>query len=95
MQHIGPELQQSTVEVRHGAQGLDFLRNRLQSVINLVYLLGADRLLSSENRVYVTHLQSELAMVQCLLRHRCHDVDCISEGHAGRRLNLGSVGAPQ
>jgi hypothetical protein len=43
------------------------LRNRLQAIVNLVYLLATSESVTAENRAIVTHLQSELAVLQRIL----------------------------
>lgn len=41
--------------------------NRLQAIMNLTYLLGRNESVTGEVRLIVTHIQAEVAMLQCLL----------------------------
>jgi hypothetical protein len=43
------------------------VRNRLQAIVNFVYLLGTSESVAGENRIIVTHLQAEVAVLQRLL----------------------------
>lgn len=57
-----PETIASVHEERVGT-----MRNRLQAIVNFVYLLGTSTSVTGENRIIVTHLQAEVAVLQRLL----------------------------
>ena len=51
-----------------GESEMDYICNRLQACINLSYLIAGDPSLKEAARSWVTHLQSEMAMFQRIMR---------------------------
>jgi hypothetical protein len=63
----GPETYVPQTIALVGEQTVGRIRNRLQAIVNFVYLLGTSESVTAENRVIVTHLQAEVAVLQRLL----------------------------
>ena len=63
----GPDTYVSETIAFVDEQTVGRIRNRLQAIVNFVYLLGINESVTGEVRVIVTHVQAEVAMLQRLL----------------------------